>query len=127
MANQNINQDRDNGIWGDLLTQKDNEKQLDELKKLTKPTMDMEGLEPAKSFMSTGRGCPKCKGLLKMKELNTDTSQLWVFCGSCKSEFCSEDLENTSEIGDKLHRQIPDDMVLRWMSAHDVELKSQGK
>jgi hypothetical protein len=126
MANKNINQDRDNGIWGELLTQQDNQKALDELKKLTKPEVPADG-GPAKSFWSTGRHCPKCKGLLKMKELNQDTGYLWVFCGSCKSEFCADDLENTSEIGDKLHRQIPDDVVLRWMAANDLRLKTQGK
>lgn len=122
MANKNINQDRDNGIWGELLTQKDKEKDLEEVLKLEKPEIDTSGNPPAKSFWSTGRGCPNCKRTLKMKELNQDTGELWVFCDNCGAQFSSQDIENTSEIGDSLHRRIPDDLVLRWMQAREEEL-----
>jgi hypothetical protein len=127
MAKENINKDRDNGVWGHLLTQQDNEKALDEIKKLTKPIVDAKGNPPAKSMWSTGRGCPKCKNTLAMKELNQDTGYLWVFCHTCGAEYCADDLENTSEIGDKLHRQIPDDLVLRYMAARERNLRVQGK
>lgn len=119
---KNINSDRDNGIWGELLTQQDNEKLLLALDKLEKEIPDVKGNPPAKSFWSTGRNCPKCKGLLKLKELNQETLTLWVFCGSCGSEFCHQDLESTSDISDSIHRAIPDELVLRWMAAREEEL-----
>lgn len=126
MASKNINQDRDNAIPGELLTRKDNEKLMAEVLKLEKPIVDAKGNPPAKSMWSTGRGCPKCKRTLRMKELNTETGHLKVFC-LCGAEYWAEDLELTGDINDKLHRQIPDDLVLSYMRARDRQLGMQGK
>lgn len=123
---RNTNQDRDNGIWGELLTQQDNEKDLDRVLQLERETIDTTGNPPAQSMWSTGRGCPKCKRTLMMKELNPETGHLKVFC-RCGAEYFSEDLEMTGTINDKIHRQIPDDLVLRWMAARDIQLKMQGR
>lgn len=127
MVKPNINSDRDNGIRGELLIQIDNQDKLTEIKKIEKTVANVKGNPPAQSMWSTGRNCPKCKGLLKIKELNPDTETLWVFCGECGAEFCHDDLENTSDIGDQLHRAIPDDMVLRWMEAREKELVRRGE
>ena len=125
MAKQNINQDRDNGTLGELLTRQDEQKKIDAVLALEKPAIDVTGNPRAQSFWSTGRDCPKCKNLMKMKELNQETGVLWVFCGTCGAEYCSDDIENTSEIGDQIHRQIPDELVLRWMAARERELDKE--
>jgi hypothetical protein len=61
-----------------------------------------------------------------MKEM-TDNETLIVFCGNCGAEYHHDDLENTSAIGDMIHRQIPDDLVLRYMAANDLRLRMEGK
>ena len=122
MANQNINQDRDNGIWGELLTRQDNEKKYQALDKLEKPTIDVTGNPEAESFWSTGRGCPKCKRTLAIKELNNESGLMTVFCNGCGTEYHAPDIESTTAAGDAFHRQIPDDLIERWMSAREEEM-----
>lgn len=126
MVKKNINQDRDNAIAGELLTRKDQEDDLNKVLQLEKPIVDATGNPPAKSMWSTGRGCPRCKRTLRIKEMSEDTGHLKVFC-LCGGEWWAEDLELTGSINDKLHRQIPDDLVLRYMSARDKSLRRQGK
>ena len=121
-----LNQDRDNSITGELLTRQDNEKELERVLSLQKPQIDRSGLPAAQSKWSTGRGCPKCKHTLRIKEM-TKNEVLIVFCGECGAEYHHHDLENTSAISDQIHRQIPDDAVLRWMAARDLYLKRQGR
>lgn len=121
MAKKNINQDRDNGIPGELLTRKDNATLLDQVLALEKPIVDAKGNTPAASFWSTGRGCPKCKRTLRIKELNQDTGIVSVWC-RCGAEYHHPDIESTSDIGDKIHREISDSLVMRWMSAREEEL-----
>lgn len=120
-----LNQDRDNSIAGELLQRKDNEKKLDQVLALTKPIIDTSDRPAAQSQWSTGRGCPKCKHTLRMKEM-TKNETLIVFCGNCGSEYHHDDLENTSAIGDAIHRQIPDDVVLRYMAARARQLRIEG-
>lgn len=120
---KNINQDRDNGIWGELLTAQDNEKQWTAVDKLgDKQQIDTSENPTAKSQWSTGRGCPKCKGTLAFKEVNSDSGQTTVFCNRCGTEYHAPDIENTTAAGDAIHRQIPDELVNRWMEARENEL-----
>ena len=117
---KNINQDRDNSIRGELLTRKDQEAEYEKLDGLQKSTPDLSSNPDAQSFWSTGRGCPKCKRTLAIREV-TENSTIIVYCHTCGSVYHHDDLENTSAIGDKINRQIPDDLILRYMAAREEE------
>ena len=114
---KNINQDRDNATRGELLKRQDQKSEIDRVYQMEKPKFDTSGNPEAKSMWSTGRGCPKCKNQLAIKEYRDESETLVVYCNSCRSEFMHQDLESTSEIGDSIHRQIPDILVLKWMNA----------
>jgi len=124
MAKENIRSDRDNGVIGDLLTQMDNAEDLEKVLELEKPTIDTSDLPAAQSFWSTGRACPSCAHTLRMKELNPDSGHLKVFCKNCGKEYYSEDLELTdTDVNDKIHRYIPDILMIQYMQAREDELK----
>lgn len=127
MEKRNNNQDRDEGVRGHLLQQMDNEKALDELAKLTKPEIDTSENPAADSQWSTGRGCPKCKNTLRIKELNQDSGLMTVYCSACKKEYHAPDLESTTAIGDSIHRQIPDSLVSSYMRAREDELRRRNR
>ena len=111
--------DREEGSRGELLREKDNEEELAKVLELKKEVFDTRGLPPAKSFSSTGRGCPSCKNTLSIKELNEEGDTLWLFCKHCKKQYSHHDLENTSYVGDHIHRQISDSRMLYLMNHND--------
>jgi hypothetical protein len=120
------NADRDDGVRGELLKAKDNEAALAKLDGMSKPVLNGDGNPPAKSQWSTGRGCPKCKHQMAFKEI-TKSGQTVVFCHNCHREWYAADLENTTKNGDFIHRDIPDELILRYMMANDARLKLEGK
>lgn len=127
MAKENNNTDREEGVRGHLLRQLDKMKELDEVLSLEKEQIDTSGNPPAQSQWSTGRACPKCKNSLRIKEMNMDTELMTVFCSKCGSEFHAPDIESTTDIGDKIHRQIPDALVTSWMKAREDEMRRRNK
>jgi hypothetical protein len=125
MAGKNINQDRDNGLWGDLLTQKDNEKDLSKLDGFEIPQADTSEKPAAKSQWSTGRQCPRCAHKLKIRELNTDTGNLIVECKHCGLVVPHSQIE--SEDSDWMFRQIPEDLKMRYMQSREEYLNRRDK
>ncbi|UNY39987.1 hypothetical protein KLEB273_gp093 [Bacillus phage vB_BauM_KLEB27-3] len=106
----NSNSDRDEGIRGELLRRKDDQKRYENLPPLQYE--DFSNNPPADSFYSTGRGCPKCSGFLRMFELGEDKKTLWVYCKKCHARFSHQDLES-----DEIYRTIPKSMMLQWVEA----------
>lgn len=127
MAKPNSNSDRDEGVRGHLLTHLDTLEELQQVMKLEKQPIDTSGNPAAQSQWSTGRACPKCKNALRIKELNADSGLMTVFCSKCGTEYHAPDLESTTAIGDKIHRQIPDTLVNAYMAARQAEMKKRGQ
>lgn len=118
------NQDREEGVRGTLLTQKDNEKQLSKLDGLEFAQVDTTGNAPAKSQKSSGRNCPSCSNRLTYIE-TTDAGNWLVKCTGCHKTWVSEQLQSLDS--DWLFRQIPEDLKMRWMKAREEELKRKGE
>lgn len=114
---QNINSDRDSASRGELLRRQDNLSELNKVLELEKYEYDTRSNPAAQSQWSTGRACPQCKNSLANKEYRDETETLIVYCIQCGIEFMSDDVDNQSEIGDKIHRSIPDSLILSWMNA----------
>lgn len=83
-----------------------------ELEKFKGPFQKNNG-RPAKNNQDTGRNCPRCSGLLKLKEIKKSGS-VQLYCKDCGIEIFAEDIDYNDPISDKLYRTIPDSMVLYW-------------
>ncbi len=69
---------------------------------------------PAKSQWSTGRGCPRCAGDLKLFEY-VEADQLVVLqCKKCLKKWFETDLDS-----DELYRIIPPEAILRELNKID--------
>lgn len=117
-------EDRDEGVRGTLLTGIDNDKQWSKLNGIQIPQVDVTGNAPATSQKSSGRHCPQCANRLTYVE-TSDLGNWIVECTGCHKRWASEQLESLD--CDWLYRQIPDDVVMRWMNAREQELKRKGK
>jgi len=106
-------------------TIEESEKQWEELGKLAQETMqkDFNGEgEVAKDFKASGRRCPKCGNLLRVKE-ETDAGVAILNCFDCFSTFHHTDLV-ADETADKIYRLIPDSDFLRWQAFFE---RTKGK
>lgn len=106
-------------------TIEESEKQWEELGKLADETMkqDFNGEgEVAKDFKASGRRCPKCGNLLKVKE-ETDAGVAVLNCFDCFSTFHHTDLV-ADETADAIYRSIPDSAILHWQAFFE---RTKGK
>lgn len=115
---QSIFRDEERPISSEI---KKNEEQWEELGELAKDTLklDFDGdAEKAIDFKSSGRRCPSCTDLLRVKEV-TDNGVKVVYCWSCHKTYHNDDLNTIDEVTDALYRSIPDSAVLHWMKFRD--------
>ena len=111
---------QDSDSWrNELLRQKQNQELLSKLPQKEYP--DLSDNPDADSFWSTGRNCPQCSAQLVIKELREESGTLVVNCSNCGKEYHHQDLENPNN--DALFRQIPLDMILRYVQ--DMERKGR--
>jgi hypothetical protein len=86
---------------------------------------------PAKSFWSTGRGCPKCAGQLRFREYVKESDLIVLNCTVCNSTWHEPDLrphKDHEPIGNNYNfTNIPLDMMQRWMDAREEEKKRKGE
>lgn len=68
---------------------------------------------PATNNRDLGRNCPRCSGLLALKEIKK-SGNVHLFCRSCGLEVFAEDIDYNDPLSDKLYRTIPDSLVLYW-------------
>lgn len=73
-------------------------------------------LAPAKSQMSTGRGCPRCSGDLTLFEYIKEEDLVTVKCKKCTRVWHAPDLES-----DELYRIISPQAILRYENKIDRE------
>jgi hypothetical protein len=96
------------------------------------PAYDPVGVDfkPAKSFWTTGRNCPKCAGQLAFREYFKESDLVILFCKQCNATWQEADLrphEDHAPVGDNFNfRNIPPDMIQRWMDAREEEMKRKG-
>lgn len=79
---------------------------------------------PADSKFSTGRGCPRCGGDLKLFEYIKADDLVVLQCKKCTRKWHHPDLEN-----DEIFRIIPKDMMYRYANAINrrAQRREQGK
>lgn len=117
-------EDRQEGVRGTLLTNKDNEKQLSKLDGLEFKQVDATGNPPAKSQNSSTRHCPQCSERLFFVEVSKESGDWIVECHGCHKRWTHSQLESPDI--DWLYRMIPQDLVMRWMDAREDEMKRKG-
>lgn len=95
------------------------------LKKYKKPKTTGNGI-PAKSAMAAGgRKCMRCSDQLYIKE-ETENEIIIVYCKTCGLEMHHTDLE-MSDSTDHMYRDIPDEMVIRYMQARADEKERRAR
>lgn len=118
--------DRDEGLRGGLLTDTvDNAAQYASMDGWQRKVIQGDAGAP-QSQMATGRACPGCAGQLLIREMSLSGGVLIVYCKQCGKTYNSTDLETQNATTDTIFRQIPDDLILRYMKANEVRLKQDG-
>lgn len=90
-------------------------------------------IAPAKSQWATGRACPKDAGQLTFFQYDEKNDIIVLQCKSCGSIYYKEDLDpHQFHIADGVQdninfRNIPADVVQRWMDARENEKKRNGE
>lgn len=69
--------------------------------------------KPQKNRMDLGRNCPRCAGLLKIKE-QTKKGNTLVYCVSCRAEFFANDFDVEDWLSDTIYKTIPDTTFNYW-------------
>lgn len=71
------------------------------------------GEEP-NSRMDQGRNCPNCAGRLFFKGPLATEGAIHLRCKRCGREFFMEDIDNPTEIVDRLYKTIPQSVMNKW-------------
>lgn len=64
--------------------------------------------------LDQGRNCPRCAGRLRVKEITERNQNVYLYCSDCGLQVFAEDIDEQTEIIDKMYRTIPDDVFLKW-------------
>lgn len=79
---------------------------------------------PTSDPLDQGRNCPRCSGRLMVKEV-TDKGNVALICKKCGAGMFAEDIDERTEIIDKLYRKIPDQVINKWLRSFGIEDLSQ--
>ena len=68
---------------------------------------------PAKNNLDLGRNCPRCAGLLALKEIR-ESGAVQLFCRSCGIEVFAEGIDYNDPLSDRLYSEIPHNVIQYW-------------
>lgn len=123
LKKETIYKDPERTTVSDIKANEDQWKQIEKLA-VEASKVDYDGLgEKAKDFKASGRRCPKCGNILKIKEV-TENGIYVLNCFDCYITVHANDLETTDDVTDHIYRTIPDSLVNYYMSFFE---KTRGR